>query len=265
MRTSSLQAKLLVQNQDSDLDSQNQSRNSPVSALHSSSTNSLTTTLRVPYQAPPTVTSPSSEDAEEGPEIPQSSYKSVNSMEYSVDPEVMRRENERLDPESNRTGDSTGVVSDFDSNFCISSVPGETIDESYYLIETAPPGEKPPLGEEGGGTFPVGLDNPGSTSLDVNALASKLATLEGYGANQNVGAASERRLSTDSAGRVGCADVTEVVMEGGGVHKVPVKVEQHRTAIVWEFSTEPKGIAFGIWYRETKGSSREDEVREGRE
>lgn len=258
----SLQAKLLVQNQESELEresrSQSHSRNSPVLAgLHSNSNNSLTNTLRVPYQATPTVTSP--EDADGELVIPESSYRSVNSMEYSVDPETMRRENERdnkPDPES----DKSSIP---DSNFSITSVPGETIDESYYLIEATPlDGE-----DEGEGTFPVGLDNPGSTSLDVNALASKLATLEGGVANHDVGVtlAGARRLSTASGSRVGCSDVTEVTLEGGGAHKVPVGIERHGTAIAWEFSTEPKGIAFGIWYRESKESSREDEVRGGGE
>lgn len=54
-------------------------------------------------------------------------------------------------------------------------------------------------------------------------------------------------------------------MEGGGVQNVPVTIDKCGTAIAWEFNTEPKGIAFGIFYRSTAESSREDEVREWKE
>ena len=50
-------------------------------------------------------------------------------------------------------------------------------------------------------------------------------------------------------------------MEGGGVHSVPVTIEKCGTAIAWEFIAEPKGIAFGITYKPTPESSKEDEVR----
>ena len=53
----------------------------------------------------------------------------------------------------------------------------------------------------------------------------------------------------------------EVMMAGGGVHTVPITIEKCGTAIAWEFNTEPKGIAFGIVYKPTSESSREDEVR----
>ncbi len=44
------------------------------------------------------------------------------------------------------------------------------------------------------------------------------------------------------------------------LHNVPMTVVRIGTAIVWEFSTEPKGIAFGIWYKEKKYSQKEVEV-----
>ena len=53
----------------------------------------------------------------------------------------------------------------------------------------------------------------------------------------------------------------EVMMAGGGVHTVPITIEKCGTAIAWVFNTEPKGIAFGIIYKPTSESSREDEVR----
>lgn len=168
-------------------------------------------------------------------------------MEYSVDPEVMRREVEKAQEEAESEELPIWVIKD-DTDYCLSSVKGETIDESYYLIETLP--------QEA--SFPMGLDDPGSLRLDVGALASKLATLED---NQAACAetAVKRRPSTGS-GRVGCPNVTEVMLMGGAEHAVSVTVERHGTAIAWEFSTEPKGIAFGISYKEAKKSAREDEV-----
>lgn len=50
-------------------------------------------------------------------------------------------------------------------------------------------------------------------------------------------------------------------MQGGGVHSVPITIEKCGTAIAWEFNTEPKGLAFGIVYKPTSDSSKEDEVR----
>ena len=189
-----------------------------------------------------------STDAQELP----NSYRSINSVEYSVDPEVLQREakKEREEEKKVFTSSVSSVVL-MDTDYCISSVQGETIDESYYLIETQPQGS----------SFPMGLDEPGSMSLDVNALASKLATLEEKrgGADGSGSVVEQRRMSTGS-GRVGRTEMTEEVLEGGGVHKVPVKVEKIGTAIVWQFSTEPKGIAFGLCYKERKESTREDEV-----
>ena len=55
----------------------------------------------------------------------------------------------------------------------------------------------------------------------------------------------------------------EVMMQGGGVHTVPITIAKCGTAIVWEFNTEPKGIAFGITYKPSDESGREDDVRTG--
>ena len=49
-------------------------------------------------------------------------------------------------------------------------------------------------------------------------------------------------------------------MQGGTTHPVPVIIEKCGTAIAWEFSTEPKGIAFGIVYKSTSENSQEYEV-----
>ena len=53
----------------------------------------------------------------------------------------------------------------------------------------------------------------------------------------------------------------EVMMQGGGVHTVPITIAECGTAIAWEFNTEPKGIAFGITYKPSAENSQEDEVR----
>ena len=51
----------------------------------------------------------------------------------------------------------------------------------------------------------------------------------------------------------------EVMLEGGGAHCVPVSVEKQGTVMVWEFQTEPKGIAFGISYKKLKDGGEEEE------
>ena len=49
----------------------------------------------------------------------------------------------------------------------ISTIEGETTDDSYYIIETNPEA-----------SFLVGLDTHGAQHLDVDALTSKLASIE---------------------------------------------------------------------------------------
>lgn len=175
-------------------------------------------------------------------------------MEYSVDPELMRRETEQAKQDAQEQRPLCIVT---DADFHITSIQGdeEAEEEGYCLIETQP--------QEA--SFPMGLDDAGTARLDVNALASKLATLEGAagGGGRETGPERDeeerRRLSTGSS-KVGRSEATEVILEGGGVHTVQVTVEKHGTAVAWEFSTEPKGIAFGIGYKESKTSTREDEV-----
>ena len=54
-----------------------------------------------------------------------------------------------------------------DMSIHISTIEGETTDDSYYIIETNPEA-----------SFPVGLDTHGAQHLDVDALTSKLASIE---------------------------------------------------------------------------------------
>lgn len=203
-------------------------------------------TLRVPSKT--TLTSSQSTETQDF-EPSSNSYHSVSSVEYSIDPESMKREMERN--ASSQQEKDAGILSEND--YSISSVQGETIDDSYYLIDTHPQEEE--------ASFPVGIDNPGSVRLDVNALASKLAALEGDREVMGEGRMEGGRLSAGGYGRVGSEEVTEVVLDGGGVHKVSVAIEKTGTSIVWEFNTEPKWIAFGLYYKETMESFREEEVR----
>ena len=248
MYVHSLHAKLLVQNQDSALTTPS---NASPRASPQRPSRSLTNTLQ--DHAHPSSSTEERMGQEE--DIKPSSYRSVNSMEYSVDPVSKRREVGQGEESTTREGpNGSPFCSDADTNYHLSSVQGETIDECYYIVDTTqtrPPQET---------AFPVGLDDPGSVRLDVDALASKLASLEGSRVANTADSAAGGRRGSVGSGMVGCVDMTEVMLEGGAVHKVGVAVEKHGTAIVWEFSTEPKGIAFGICYRETKTSTREDEV-----
>ena len=54
-----------------------------------------------------------------------------------------------------------------DMSIRISTIEGETTNDSYYIIETNPEA-----------SFPVGLDTHGAQHLDVDTLASKLASIE---------------------------------------------------------------------------------------
>ena len=168
------------------------------------------------------------------------SLHSVSSVEYTVDPELKLREAEKLQ--------QTEGLDLPDANVTISSVDGATVDDSYYIIDATPQTS----------VFPVGLDSPGTAQLDVDALASRLASLE---ATNEVEKSHSRRVSDGSMGGfTRGAEYKEIMMDGGAMHKVPMSIDKIGTAVVWEFSTEPKGIAFGICYKETRDSKKEVEV-----
>ena len=173
------------------------------------------------------------------------SLTSVNSSDYLVDPELKQREAEKMKGEQIDTPDG---------NVHISSVEGGgSDDDGYYVIESDPQNC----------VFPVGLDSPGTPKLNFDALASKLASLE---VTNTIEKSHARRISDGSSSSSGVArssEFKEVVIDGGGVQNVPMTVVRIGTAIVWEFSTEPKGIAFGIWYKEKKDSQKEVEVSDG--
>jgi len=90
------------------------------------------------------------------------SLHSVNSTDYLVDPQLKQREADRAQQSS---GEQIDIP---DGSVTISSVPGDDDGDGYYVIES----------DVQNSVFPVGLDSPGAPILDVDALASKLASLE---------------------------------------------------------------------------------------
>ena len=170
------------------------------------------------------------------PAVFSESLMTCNSTEYIVDPELKKKE-------AQKNGDA---------DFKITSVEGSSPSDSYYIIDATPQGSQ----------FPVGLDSPGHTQLDVTALASKLASLEPEGL------VDPERLLTDtltssanlglSVGRANTTDYCEVLLSGGGVHRVPVPVDKSGTVVLWEFRTDPKGIAFGLTYQENENGKEEE-------
>lgn len=179
----------------------------------------------------------------------EESLKSVDSREYSVDPVAKQREAEKELQLAEQDSSDKKV------NFSISAVHGATEDDGYYVIDATPQGS----------VFPVGLDSPGSLQLDVDALASKLASIEVRRRDEDgEGDESSKSFNTLSDGAaVGTSEYVEVMLPGGGCHEVPLRVEKCGTALVWEFSTEPKGIAFGLTYKEKGQVIKEDEVSVG--
>ena len=86
--------------------------------------------------------------------------------------------------------------------------------------------------------FPVGLDSPAQHStLDVDALRSKLSQLE----------AVDDPMASPTGSLPGSVHTNEpfyesenVQLEGGGAHKVVLRIDTAGVVIIWEFSTEPK-------------------------
>ena len=180
---------------------------------------------------------------------------SLSLGEYSVDPETKRRESVRSS--SQQADHSEGATEEV--HYHIATVEGDSLDESYYLIDAHP-------------QFPVGLDVPGNRFLDVNALASRLASLEvtqgqrveGRGAESPspgaTGGATAAAPPSDSQGRKS-SSFTEISLGGGEAHTVTVVVEKKGTAVAWEFMSEPKGLAFGLSYQEDVPGGRSQEVQ----
>ena len=163
--------------------------------------------------------------------------------EYSVDPEDKKRESARSSSrQSNRGGGGPTEVVEYH----IAAVEGDSLEDSYYLIDTKP-------------QFPVGVDVPGNQFFDVNALASKLASLEVTQGQVDRGGAefnsSPVHRATGATAVTTRAEnlatgFTEISLGGGEAHTVTVKVEKKGTTVSWEFLSEPKGLAFGLSFQE---------------
>ena len=129
-------------------------------------------------------------------------------------------------------------------SYSLEDYDGLTKDDSYVVIET----------QTSGSMFPLGLDSQ-QGRLDVNALATKLASLEVANRDREMSTPVGRSLTPLSS------DFKEVGLEGGACHRVTITVETIGTVVGWEFSTEPKGLAFGITFCK---DDRQEEVRMGR-
>lgn len=182
------------------------------------------------------------------------------SEEYSVDPEAKKRESARSNSRQSSIRDGGGVGTGEEIQYHIAAVVGDSLEDSYYLIDANP-------------QFPVGVDVPGNRFLDVNALASKLASLEvtqqhrtGEGAVR--GDSNASRVPGVVGGGTqggenlseGATGFTQISLGGGSAHTVTVKVEKKGTAISWEFSSEPKGLAFGLSFEEDTEGAKNEQV-----
>ncbi|KAL5508930.1 hypothetical protein EMCRGX_G004196 [Ephydatia muelleri] len=116
-------------------------------------------------------------------------------------------------------------------SYSLEDYDGLTKDDSYVVIET----------QTSGSMFPLGLDSQ-QGRLDMNALATKLASLEVADRDREMSTPVGRSLTPLSS------DFKEVGLEGGACHRVTITVETIGTVVGWEFSTEPKGLAFGITF-----------------
>ncbi len=184
-------------------------------------------------------------------ELQDCSFRSVSSMEYSVDPELRMREAEKLRKQQEAV--ATNGKANCDS-FTVRAVQGMTMDEDYYLIEADEVGSTSESKESGNFVNPREMLG----SLDVGALASRLQKLESTPGSGQEGFNRQRSVSSNGNG-VDCGEMKIIEIEGGNAHVVKVPIDKAGTAVAWEFRTEPKGIAFGINYKET-ADSREDVV-----
>ncbi len=102
-------------------------------------------------------------------------------------------------------------------------------------------------------------DNPvitGATvndsTLDVNTLRSKLATLES--SNQFSPLVSHKIVKRSSPMDNDLQEIDDLEIAGGGMKEVMVEVNTPRTVISWQFSSQPRGIAMGLNYMENENA-----------
>lgn len=164
-----------------------------------------------------------------------------NSVEYLVEP-LHKNDSQALTYTMTAT-DTTAV--DPDDEFCV--------------IETMPKSE----------VFPIGLDSPGDPHLDVHALRVKLSRLESdaslsekmVGSKRDGGISSNGSSSTlTSPADSIVGEVNDLEVGGGVIHNVSVTVATPRTGVIWQFNSQPKGIAIGLKYQETEDTDVSVEV-----
>ena len=146
-------------------------------------------------------------------------------------------------PASSSTG---GHTPNDEVLFTLTSAKGRTADpdDDFCLIEAQPRSE----------AFPLGLDSPGDPHLDLRALQKRLARLEDDGSPS-----VDRRAGTprERAGSVvkDIQEVSEMLIEGGGMHRVTVAVDTPRTVVTWQFSSQPGGVGFGLMFKVVSSDS----------
>ena len=88
------------------------------------------------------------------------------------------------------------------------------------------------------------------SKLDVSTLRAKLATLETSNTNEFMNSSNELE-SARSPIDDDIQEVEDMEVVGGGSHQVIVKVDTPRSIVMWQFSSQPRGIAMGLGYQES--------------
>lgn len=187
-----------------------------------------------------------------------------NSVEYCVEP--LHKEDEE------RGGGETQALTYTVSS---SDITAADPDDEFCVIETMS------SKSSGDGVLPF---NTLDSRLDVNALRAKLSKLEsgqtagGVGGGRIPSSSSSPQLNRfdeerDGGGSSGVfpgspdsiiKETNDMEVEGGKVHTVSILVATPRTGVLWQFNSQPKGIAVGLKYQETQDNQGQVEVNNDR-
>ncbi|XP_019854093.1 PREDICTED: FYVE and coiled-coil domain-containing protein 1-like [Amphimedon queenslandica] len=143
-------------------------------------------------------------------------------------------------------------------------------DDEFCVIET--------MSTKSDNVYPFGTPD---SRLDVTALQAKLSKLETGqatpgGSRRDPSSSSTPQLSRfDDSERDGSGEasgkipgtpgsvireVNDMEVEGGKTHTVTVMVRTPRTVVLWQFNSQPKGIAVGLKYQESHETETQVEV-----
>ena len=143
-------------------------------------------------------------------------------------------------------------------------------DDEFCVIET--------MSTKSDNVYPFGTPD---SRLDVTALQAKLSKLETGqatpgGSRRDPSSSSTPRLnrfddserdgSGEASGRVPgtpgsvIREVSDMEVEGGKTHTVTIMVGTPRTVVLWQFNSQPKGIAIGLKYQESNETETQVEV-----